>query len=119
MVLSAGTFLIPGKVERQRAIFRVNGSAPQERVLNSMDKKDIVLDLPPATNDPALIDVKIELPDAASPSESGSTDTRKLGLSITNLKLINRPYAADLVLPANTLCPPRENPLASPPVQIE
>jgi hypothetical protein len=91
MVLSAGTFLIPGKVERQRAIFRVNGSAPQERVLDSMDKKDIVLDLPTATDDHSLIDVKIELPDAASPSESGSTDTRKLGLSIAYLRLIDRP----------------------------
>lgn len=88
MVLKAGTYLIPGKLDRQRAIFRINGSAPQERVLNSMDINDIELDVPPADENPSLLDIKIELPDAASPTIAGAADPRVLGLSIASITLL-------------------------------
>lgn len=84
MTLNAGTFLVPGRVDRQRAIFHVNESPPQERVLDAMDKKDITIDIPPADGNPSRIDVKIELPDAASPPAG---DPRLLGLSVSSISL--------------------------------
>ncbi|MBB3457291.1 hypothetical protein FHT86_005609 [Rhizobium sp. BK313] len=88
IVLKAGTYLVPGKVERQRIIFRVNGSAPQTVDMNSMDKKDIVLAAPGDPANPSLLDVEMEFPDATSPARAGSSDDRLLGLAISSFSIV-------------------------------
>ncbi|WP_445945040.1 DUF7024 domain-containing protein [Rhizobium sp. CB3060] len=88
IVLKAGTYLVPGKVEHQRIIFRVNGSAPQTIVMNSMDKKDVVVAAPGNPANPSLLDIEMELPDATSPAQAGSSDDRLLGLAISSFSIV-------------------------------
>lgn len=87
IILHAGAYIVPGIAEHQRVIFRVNGSAPQERKLVSTEKVDIVLDVPADASDPNLVSIKIDLPDATSPVAAGLPDTRTLGLFIANLTI--------------------------------
>jgi hypothetical protein len=82
--------LIPGKVDHQRAIFRVNGAAAQTVDLNSMDKSDIAIDAPGDPTNPNYLDIEIELPDATGPSLAGSNDPRLLGLAISSFSIVPR-----------------------------
>jgi hypothetical protein len=88
IVLKASTYLVPGKMEHQRIIFRVNGSAPQMVVMNSMDRKDIVLTAPGDPANPSLLNIEMELPDAGSPAQAGLSDSRLLGLAISSFLIV-------------------------------
>ncbi|MEX3916223.1 hypothetical protein AB4Y43_08285 [Paraburkholderia sp. BR10872] len=83
LVFSAGTYLLPGKVDRQRVNFIVNGSPVQSKILASMAKSEILLEAPPCVGEAGKISVKIELPDAISPPG----DSRVLGLSISSFAI--------------------------------
>lgn len=90
VVLRTGAFLIPGTLDRQRAVIRINGGAPQAQIFDTGEPHSIKFDIPPAAGDAGLIDIKIELPDATSPATAGAADTRVLGLSVVSLEFTQK-----------------------------